>query len=117
SGAEVGCDTHKNGTPQRKCPHRGFHLNCFPASIRFVLQRKSETSPRSRSRRASTYPAIRSRSKLIEGSIMEAHTPVRTSFFNYYGKPPAFTLIELLVTIAIIGILAALLAVWAQQRR
>jgi len=40
---------------------------------------------------------------------MEAHTPVRTSFFNYYGKPPAFTLIELLVTIAIIGILAALL--------
>ena len=47
---------------------------------------------------------------------METHTPVRTSFFNYYGKPPAFTLIELLVTIAIIGILAALLAVWAQQR-
>src|SRR5438552_16065513 len=34
---------------------------------------------------------------------------MRTSFFNYYCKARAFTLIELLVTIAIIGILAALL--------
>src|SRR5207253_7208474 len=34
---------------------------------------------------------------------------MRTSFFNYCRKARAFTLIELLVTIAIIGILAALL--------
>src|SRR5438093_1561003 len=34
---------------------------------------------------------------------------MRTSFCNYYRKVRAFTLIELLVTIAIIGILAALL--------
>src|SRR5438093_11331687 len=34
---------------------------------------------------------------------------MRTSFCNYYRKVRAFTLIELLVTIALIGILAALL--------
>src|SRR5438445_10383655 len=40
---------------------------------------------------------------------MKTRAPARTSFFNYYRKARAFTLIELLVTIAIIGILAALL--------
>ena len=41
---------------------------------------------------------------------METRAPTtRTSFFNYYRKTRAFTLIELLVTIAMIGILAALL--------
>ncbi len=40
---------------------------------------------------------------------MKTRAPARTSFFNYYRKTRAFTLIELLVTIAIIGILAALL--------
>ena len=40
---------------------------------------------------------------------METRAPTRTSFFNDYCKARAFTLIELLVTIAIIGILAALL--------
>ena len=34
---------------------------------------------------------------------------MRTVFFDYYRKARAFTLIELLVSIAIIGVLAALL--------
>src|SRR2546426_1286154 len=42
-------------------------------------------------------------------TITEPDAPMRTPFCNYFSKPRAFTLIELLVTIAIIGILAALL--------
>jgi prepilin-type N-terminal cleavage/methylation domain-containing protein len=40
---------------------------------------------------------------------METRALMRTPFFTDYRKARAFTLIELLVTIAIIGILAALL--------
>src|SRR5437879_5030631 len=46
---------------------------------------------------------------LVEMIIMETRALMRTPFFNCYRMARAFTLIELLVTIAIIGILAALL--------
>src|SRR6266516_5048871 len=45
----------------------------------------------------------------IEMSFMESRAMMRTPFSNYFRKPRAFTLIELLVTIAIIGILTALI--------
>src|SRR6266567_3790694 len=45
----------------------------------------------------------------VEVIIMATRALIRTSFFNCYRKTRSFTLIELLVTIAIIGILAALL--------